>query len=169
MPSVAQLNAMAPGDAEREFMRCCGSGQWARAMAARRPFASPKELMSSADSEFALMQRRDLMEAFGHHPRIGERTGERAAATGTEAWSKGEQAGAASADAEMQRALIEGNRAYEVRFGHVFLVCATGKSAGEMLGALRSRLKNDADSEYREASEQLRLIARVRLEKLLSS
>src|SRR4029079_9101865 len=98
-------------------------------------------------------------EAFAAHPRIGEKGGR---------WSQQEQAGARGADAEILADLAEANRLYESRFEHIFIVCATGKSAEEMLGLLRARLDNNPETELRVAAEEQRKITSLRLEKLLA-
>ncbi len=160
-----ELNAMTSKDAQGAFLRCCGSQAWARRMAALRPFAHEKDVYSAALREWGALGREDWLEAFEHHPRIGERSMERAGATAD--WAKQEQAGAASASRETFRLLEEGNRAYEQKFGHVYLVCASGKTAEQMLAILESRLGNDATTELRIAAEQQSEITRLRLERLL--
>jgi allantoicase len=155
---VRWLNAKTPEVFEERVLPCCGSRAWAAGLGEKRPFASFEGLLRSADDVWAGLAPRDRLETFAAHPRIGER--------GT-AWSAGEQAGAASAGGDVLRKLEGGNRAYEERFGHVFLINATGKDAEEMLEALDRRLGNDAESELAEASEQQRQITRLRLEKLV--
>jgi OHCU decarboxylase len=129
-------------------------------MAARRRGSDPDQLAAAADEVWKGLGADDWGEAFAAHPRIGDR------ATSSR-WSTQEQAGAADADAEVQRALLEGNTAYEDRFGHVFLIRATGRSAPEMLSALQERLANDPDTELTVAAEQQAEITRLRLDKLL--
>ena len=153
------LNAL-PADAfEAEVVTCCGSAAWVRAMREARPFADVGALLDASDAAWRGLSREDRLEAFAAHPRIGDREGS--------SWSRGEQSGTASAADEVLAELEAGNREYEERFGHVFLINATGKSAPEMLGSLRSRLGNGADAELDEASEQQRQIARLRLDKLV--
>lgn len=162
---VERLNALPRGEALEALLRCCGSSRWAEAMVAQRPFAGRNALFAAAESEWWGLDPADWLEAFSHHPRIGERpTGSGGAA----AWARQEQAGASSASAETARRLEELNREYERRFGHVYLVCATGKTADQMLAILELRLTNDAVKELREAAEQQRQITRLRLERLLS-
>lgn len=153
------LNARTPAAAEAALLDCCGSTAWAQKLAARRPFADPEALLRTADEVWAALGPDDWREAFTAHPRIGERAQGRSAA---------EQAGTAHADAATLKALAEGNRAYEQRFGHVFLIRAAGRSAGEMLAALRERLTNDPDTELRVAAGQQAEITRLRLAALLS-
>lgn len=164
---MAQLNAMDRASAVGELMRCCGCARWAGLVADARPFASREALDLAADQAFDALGEADWREAFSHHPRIGERTLERAAPTGTGEWSRREQSGMASASEAVGRELVTGNQEYEARFGHVFLICATGRSADEMLGALRARLNNDAATELRIAAGQQRLITALRIGKML--
>ncbi len=167
MSALAHLNALPDDEAERELLTCCGSREWARRVAAGRPYRDAEELLDEADAVWWELGPSDWLEAFRSHPRIGERKAE-AGQTGRErAWSAGEQAGMDAAAAETQRALAEGNRAYEERFGHIYIVCATGKSADEMLAILTARLRNDPETEIRAAAEEQRKITRIRLEKLL--
>ena len=156
---LAVLNARTPSVAAGLLLRCCGSSAWAAGMAARRPFRDPTELGRVADELWAALGTADHLEAFAAHPRIGERSAAR--------WSSQEQAGAAASDTATLDALAEANRVYEDRFGHVFLIFATGKSATEMLSALEERLGNDAATELRIAAEEQRKITRLRLDKLL--
>jgi OHCU decarboxylase len=123
------------------------------------PFPDFDAVLEASDAAWAGLGRQDRLEAFAAHPRIGDRQGS--------AWSRQEQAETATADEEVLRALAEGNRAYEGRFGHVFLINATGRGPEGMLAELRRRMGNDADAELEEAAEQQRQIARIRLEKLV--
>jgi allantoicase len=156
---VRWLNAKTPELFEERVLACCGSRAWASRLQAARPFATFEALLQTADDVWAGLPPDDRREAFAAHPRIGERVGS--------AWARDEQAGAAVASDEIVRALEAGNREYEERFGQVFLINATGKTAEEMLEALRERLGNDADAELAEAAEQQRQITRIRLEKLV--
>ncbi len=163
-PSI--LNDASADDAHAMLLRCCGSTRWAFAMSERRPFDDT--LFTVADEEFAQLTRPDWLEAFAAHPRIGDIDGLRAKYASTATWSLGEQSGAANADEQTLHDLAAGNRDYEARFGHIFIVYATGKSAGEMLTLLRQRLPNDADTELAIAAAEQVKITRLRLEKLLS-
>ncbi len=169
MNGLARLNALPADDAERELLTCCGSRAWAWQMADARPFPDADALLARADSAWWKLDEADWREAFRSHPRIGERTAQ-AGQTGREqAWSASEQAGMTAAADATRDALAEGNRAYEARFGHIYIVCATGRSADEMLALLQSRLENDADTELRVAAEEQRKITRIRLRKLLDA
>ncbi len=156
---VRWLSALSPDAFEREILPCCGSTAWARAMREARPFADFPSLLEASDAAWRGLSREDRLEAFAAHPRIGDRGGS--------AWSRGEQSGATSAGEDVLAELEAGNRAYEDRFGHVFLIDATGKTAREMLGTLRDRLGHEPEAELDEAAEQQRLITRRRLEKLV--
>jgi OHCU decarboxylase len=165
---LADLNALAAGAADAEFLRCCGSSSWARQMTARRPFASAEAMDTAADTIWRSLDRADWLEAFAAHPRIGAGKVGRVLsdpAPGAD-WSDAEQAGVADAADEMKRRLAKANRAYEARFGYIFIVCATGKTAGEMLALLEQRLRHDAGEELPVAVEEQRKITQLRLRKL---
>ena len=151
--------------AVQEVLPCNGSRAWAKTLSATRPCAVAETLFRSADEVWRALRLEDWQEAFTSHPRLGE-SHARVADVRSLQWSAEEQS--ASGDVQMVReALAEGNRLYEARFGRVFLVCATGKSAAEMLAILRARLGNDAETELREAAEQQRRITQLRLRKWL--
>jgi 2-oxo-4-hydroxy-4-carboxy-5-ureidoimidazoline decarboxylase len=145
---------------------CCAARRWAMEVAAKRPFADEEELFTTADNVWATMQESDWMEAFQAHPRIGERKAVHASAQST-AWSRQEQSSAESAQAEILSELVEGNARYEELYGFTYIVCATGKTAEEMLDILRRRLTSDRETELREAAEQQRQITQIRLRKWL--
>ncbi|HEY7863424.1 MAG TPA: 2-oxo-4-hydroxy-4-carboxy-5-ureidoimidazoline decarboxylase [Thermoanaerobaculia bacterium] len=155
-----KFNALSPEEAEAQLRRCGGSGQWARAMSAERPFPTPEAAWEAADRAWNGLDREGWLEAFRSHPRIGDRR-----VSGREAE---EQAGASSASQQVSDALARGNRAYEERFGHIYIVFASGKSAEEMLRLLEERLGNDPDTELAAAAAEHRKITRLRLEKLLA-
>jgi 2-oxo-4-hydroxy-4-carboxy-5-ureidoimidazoline decarboxylase len=138
-------------------------------MEGRRPFADAKALLASADEVWASLGPVDWKEAYAHHPRIGDKQALRERFAATRQWAAGEQAGVSGASESVLDALAEGNRDYESRFGHIFIVCATGKSAEEMLALLRARLGNDPKTEERIAAAEQAKITRIRLEKLLAS
>ena len=156
---VRWLNALATDAFEREVLSCCGSRAWAKTLGETRPLADFSALLETSDAVWGGLGPEDRREAFAAHPRIGERSGS--------AWAETEQSGTASASQETLVALETGNREYEERFGHVFLINATGKTADELLEALWRRLSNDPESELREAAEQQRQITRIRLDKLV--
>jgi 2-oxo-4-hydroxy-4-carboxy-5-ureidoimidazoline decarboxylase len=162
------LNGLPLEEAQAEFLRCCGSHRWAQAMARARPFSSEASVYAKAGELWSQTTPEDWREAFTHHPRIGDvsKLRERFKATG--AWSEQEQKGVQGAGDEVLHALAAGNREYEARFGFIFLICATGKSAQEILGHLRERLNNPPQLELRIAAGEQAQITRLRLEKLLT-
>jgi OHCU decarboxylase len=160
--TLDDLNRLDRASAEAELLRCCGSTRWAQAMAAARPFASVDALMRAADAVWASLDPADWLEAFAAHPKIGGKS--EGAKPG---WSGEEQAGVRSATDEVRSRLADRNREYDTRFGYIFIVCATGKSAGEMLAMLEQRLTNDAATELRLAAEEQRKITRLRIGKLV--
>jgi len=167
VPVDAWLNARSAEEARAALTRCCGSARWVEAMLARRPFSSPAALHREAEDIWAGLGRDDQLEAFAHHPAIAAGDAELRARAGAAAdWSKQEQSGAAGADAATLAALRARNIEYRQRFGFVFLVCATGKSAAEMLALVEERLKNDPDTELRVAAAEQAKITRLRLERL---
>ncbi len=142
------------------FLRCCGSSRWASAMTAERPFDGVDALLSRAGSIWASLESTDWLEAFAAHPRIGE---QRSGAS----WAIAEQSGMASADAPTKARMAQLNAEYQARFGYIFIVCATGKSADEMMRSLQERLAHDADRELRVAADEQRKITALRLAKLV--
>jgi len=166
--TLAELNALPATEAEAAFLACCGSTRWARDMASRRPYADVEALTAAADEAWWSLDPADWDQAFRAHPRIGERKAAPAQGARAAAWSSQEQAGAASAGGDVAAALAEGNQAYEARFGRIYIVCATGKTAEEMLAILRARLANDDATELRAAAAEQAKITKLRLEKLLA-
>jgi 2-oxo-4-hydroxy-4-carboxy-5-ureidoimidazoline decarboxylase len=167
MPSahaLAQFNSLPQIDAERELQACCAAPAWARGVASGRPYADVDGLLEAADDGLRRLEWPEVEAALSAHPRIGQRSAGRERDA---VWSRREQAGVDPADAETVAALREANEAYEQRFGHVFLIFATGKSAGEMLSAARERLNHDAETEHQVVRGELRKITRLRLERLL--
>ena len=160
------LNGLPESDSRAELLRCCASTRWSAAMVAARPFASDAAVLAAADRAWWALGPEDWLEAFAAHPRIGDRASPDARHATTREWSRREQAGAATPDEEVRAALAAGNAEYERRFGHVFLIRATGRSAEEILAALRRRLGNDPDKELREAAGEQAEITRLRLERL---
>ena len=160
MLNLVDLNSLPDDGARAEFLRCCGSRKWADLMVLQRPFKNKEAVFSAADAVWAKTDESDWLEAFSSHPRIG--------GTSTNAWAKNEQSSVASADKAVLDALAQGNADYEAKFGHIYIVCATGKSAAAMLDLLKSRLGNDPKAEKRIAAAEQAKITKIRLEKLLS-
>lgn len=148
---------------ERELLACCASARWAGEMAAHQPYHDLETMGRVSDTVLTALPWTEVLAALSAHPRIGER----AAGDSREAsWSRTEQS-AAIADAGGAAELREANIEYEKRFGHVFLICATGLSAGEVLAALRQRLSSDPETEQQVVRDELRKIVRLRLAKLV--
>ncbi len=165
--TLAEFNALDSASAKQELLRCCGCGRWADGVATARPFKDKESLFAAADAAWAQTAEKEWLEAFSHHPRIGGKDALREKFAATKSWAQGEQAGAAAANEATLDALAAGNEDYEAKFGHIFIVCATGKSAAEMLDLLKSRLPNDARSEIRLAAAEQHKITKIRLEKLI--
>jgi 2-oxo-4-hydroxy-4-carboxy-5-ureidoimidazoline decarboxylase len=153
--SLASFNAAATEDAVAVMMSCCSAKRFAAAMAAGRPYPSLAAVEDAITAAFGSLDWADVLEAIAGHPRIGARASGQSAA---------EQSGVADSS---RAALADGNRDYEERFGHVFLICATGLSGEEMLAALRERLGNDPLTERTVATSQLRKITVLRVRKAL--
>jgi OHCU decarboxylase len=166
--TLAELDALPAEAAEAHLLACCGSRAWARAVAERRPYSGIGALLDAADAAWWALPPAAWLEAFRAHPRIGERKAEAPQDARAQGWSAGEQAGVDAAEEETRRALAEGNRAYERRFGHIYIVCASGRTADEMLALLTQRLENEPAEELRVAAEEQRKITRLRLKKLLA-
>ena len=161
------LNGLPAEDARAALARCCGASAWITAMLARRPFASSAALHAAADEIWARLGRSDILEAFAHHPQIGANLDElRARFAATSAWATQEQGGVALAHESVLSALRAGNLAYQQRFGYIFIVCASGKSAAEMLALLQARLPNPPERELGLAAAEQAKITHLRLDKL---
>lgn len=158
---LTALNDCAPETARAQFRRCCDSSKWVHRMEQARPFSDVAELESIANRIWASCSREDWLEAFSAHSKIGGQMGNR--------WTRQEQSGIAMATPPVLEAFAVANRAYEARFGFTFIVCATDKSAAEMLVLLNQRLGNSVEDELQDAAEQQRLILQLRLRKLLST
>ncbi len=156
-----QLNTLSKAAAEAALLTCCASKRWATAMSASRPYPSPQSLFSRAEELWWTLEESDWEEAFAAHPRIGDRDG-------ADPTARREQSGVTGARPELLSALADANRRYEERFDRVFLICATGRSAAEMLTALEQRLANDDAFELRAAATEQAKITRLRLERLLA-
>ena len=169
-PGLAKLNAMSLDDARAAFKRCCGSSQWANAMAAHRPFEDVPALQRIGERIWWSLGEADYREAFAAHPKIGSQTppAEKSADPETTGrWSRDEQKSTASAAQTTLQELAHANRAYEEKHGFIFIVCATGRSADAMLDDLRKRLTGSQADELRTAAEEQAKITRLRLAKLM--
>ena len=159
--TLVELNRLPEARAEAEFMRCCASHRWAHLMAAERPFTGVSVMAAVAQRLWWSLAAADWLEAFAAHPRIGEQT--------TSGWSAQEQARAMETGNDVRVRLAAGNRAYEKRFGYTFIVCATNKSAEEMLAILEQRLHNEPADELQIAADEQRKITELRLNKQITT
>jgi 2-oxo-4-hydroxy-4-carboxy-5-ureidoimidazoline decarboxylase len=166
---LARWSSLDPIAAAREILPCCGSQAWAAEMAARRPITDEATLSLVSDAVWMALPKSAWQEAFDSHPRIGQQKAEGDATARSLAWSSNEQSAAMSPDEAVKQALAEGNRLYEERFGRIFIVCASGRSATEILSILKLRINNDPRTELREAAEQQRQITQLRLHKWLEA
>ena len=170
--TLESLNALPAGEASQEFLKCCGSLRWANAMSKRRPYENLEQLTRAASDVWWSLTHADWLEAFRSHPPIGKKAGEKKAADRvakqSQQWSGQEQSGIDEGNRNTIDALARLNREYEEKFGFIFIVCATGKSAGEMLAILRERLPNEIDTELDIAAAEQAKITELRLKKLVN-
>ena len=153
--TLSEFNSLSDGRAREELMKVCGSREWARAMEDARPFESQEESQSAAQICWDNLSRENRLEAFAAHPRIGQKSASQ--------WSQQEQSGVHGED--VTKLLIEGSK-YEERFKHVFLICATGKGATDILAALKTRMSNTPEQEYQIACSEQAKIMQLRMIKL---
>ncbi|MEH6582963.1 MAG: 2-oxo-4-hydroxy-4-carboxy-5-ureidoimidazoline decarboxylase [Halioglobus sp.] len=165
--SIEQVNQAARDDACHMFRQCCTSDSWIQRMVSARPFNSEQALREAADTNWRGLADEDYLQAFDGHPKIGDVGSLKAKYANTKELAAGEQSSVNVASDEIIQALADGNTAYEDKFGFIFIVCATGKSASEMLDLLEARLPNDRKQELANAAEEQRKIFHIRLEKLL--
>jgi OHCU decarboxylase len=165
--NLAWLNELPRDEAESVFRDCCGSSAWARKMAAERPFSMLESLFETAETVWFSLKPVDWLEAFAAHPKIGSKKASPTQQKAAAAWSQGEQSGVETAADAVRDELAEVNRLYQDKFGFIFIVCASGKTADEMLAICRARLGNSAETELRIAAEEQRKITEIRLSKLL--
>lgn len=162
-PAVGRLNSMSRPELTDTLLLACQSRRWAERVGAARPFTNEQHLLHEADRVWQELDPADWLEALHGHPRIGEDGGS------SQEFSTAEQAGMADADQSVRAAIAEGNRVYEARFGHVFLISAAGRSPQDILANLQARLNNDATLEVQIAAQEHRRITRLRLQQLLAS
>lgn len=166
--TLAELNHLDRPALAEQLRKCCGSGAWVARMLDVFPVADPATLFDQADAIWDGLTEADWREAFTHHPKIGDLSALKEKFASTSAWASGEQGRVAQASDATLQALAAGNEDYEQKFGYIFIVCATGKSADEMLHLLQARLPHDPAREIRVAAAEQRKITRIRLEKLLA-
>jgi len=166
--TLSDLNALPPAARVEALRTCCGSVVWAETMNQLFPFATADKLYAAADAIWDSLTETDWREAFAHHPKIGDMDALREKFASTAAWAAGEQGAVQQASEATLQGLKAGNEAYERHFGYIFIVCATGKSAGEMLALLQARLLHSPAQEIHVAMAEQAKITRLRLEKLLA-
>lgn len=166
--TLEELNHLPVLEAQEEFMKCCGSTNWAKKVTSKRPFSTQKELLIYADKAWVGCNEQDGLEAFSHHPKIGDLKQLEKKFPNTSQWSGNEQKSIKTASKEILESLAQLNAEYENKFGFIFIVCATGKSAWEMLELLKARSSNARDTEIRIAMEEQGKITQIRLNELLS-
>jgi 2-oxo-4-hydroxy-4-carboxy-5-ureidoimidazoline decarboxylase len=164
--TLEQFNSLSIAEARENLFRCCGSTNWVNELMRFFPFNSNEELLQKSDAIWESCDEGDFLEAFSHHPKIGQSPEKKHESTSQ--WASGEQTGMKSAAEKIRNDLADGNYHYEKKFGYIYIVCATGKSAEEMLDILNERLKNDPKKEMRIAAAEQNKITHIRLEKLLS-
>lgn len=170
--TLHELNILSQPQLKEELSKCCGSSAWVKMMMTYFPADDLVELLEDAENMWYQCNEEDWKEAFIHHPKIGdvESLTKKFASTAHPTaigWASGEQSGVKAASKQTIEALAEGNRQYEKKFGYIFIVCATGKSAEEMLEILQSRLPNNPEDEIQLAAEEQNKITKLRIEKLL--
>lgn len=162
------LNSLTPDAARHELLKCCGSQRWATTVEQARPYASVEELIRRSGEIWSALEREDWLEAFRSHPKIGEKKASKTVAPESQQWSAQEQRGVENASPAVAGKLATLNLDYEQKFGFIFIVCATGKSSGEILALLEQRLANDPAAELPIAAAEQAQITQLRLRKLLS-
>lgn len=165
--SLAQLNKLRVDDAAEALRQCCAAKAWVERMVASRPYPSLAAVLQQADAHWAHMDEANLLEAFSAHPQIGNVATLRAKYANTKQLAAGEQSAVSAADETTLQALARDNAAYLEKFGFIFIVCASGKSAAQMLALLQARLPNSRAEELKNATEEQRKITALRLRKLI--
>jgi OHCU decarboxylase len=165
--NLAELNELPRDAALKTMLACCGSRRWAEAMTDARPFRSLEHLFHEAEEAWFSLPTADHLEAFAAHPKIGDSQPAASQQERSADWSLGEQSGVEDAEQTTRAELAEVNRLYHEKFGFIFIVCATGKSADEMLAIAKARVRNSVETELKIAAEEQNKITRIRLEKLL--
>mmetsp|Transcript_23232 Transcript_23232/g.46628 ORF Transcript_23232/g.46628 Transcript_23232/m.46628 type:complete len:175 (-) Transcript_23232:123-647(-) len=163
--AMQRINALSEADAVAAFKACCGCVKYATAMAAARPFADAEAMKSRSDQIWSECGREEILEAFLAHPKIGD---SKAAAQHGGKWASNEQKGMSSASETTAAAMAKGNADYEAKMGFRYIVCATGKSAEEMLGILQARVGNTPEQELANGAAEQNKITHLRLNKLLA-
>ena len=165
--TLESLNALTFSDANEQFETCCGAANWVEKMNQNRPFQNKDDLYQKAESIWYSLSSKDWLEAFTHHPKIGDIDSLRKKFHNTKSISENEQSGVNDAAESTLKDLAESNQLYQDKFGFIFIVCATGKSADEMLALIKIRLNNNVNAEMLNAAKEQNKITQLRLEKLL--
>lgn len=165
--TLHEFNILPKEKLVEELTKCCGSSAWVNKMLPFIPADDLVELLEDAEEQWWKCSEADWKEAFAHHPKIGDIESLKKKFTSTALWASGEQSGVNAATGETIKALAEGNRLYEEKFGYIFIICATGKSAYEMLQLLQKRLQNDRTTEIQIAADEQNKITKLRIEKML--
>jgi 2-oxo-4-hydroxy-4-carboxy-5-ureidoimidazoline decarboxylase len=165
--TLESLNSLTISDANEQFETCCGAANWVEKMNQNRPFQNKDDLYQKAESIWYSLSSKDWLEAFTHHPKIGNIDSLRKKFHNTKSISEDEQSGINDAAESTLKDLAESNQLYQDKFGFIFIICATGKSAGEMLALIKIRLNNNANAEMLNAAKEQNKITQLRLEKLL--
>jgi 2-oxo-4-hydroxy-4-carboxy-5-ureidoimidazoline decarboxylase len=172
--TLHELNTLPAPQLKEELMKCCGSSAWVNKMLPFFPADDLVELLEDAEEQWYLCSEDDWKEAFAHHPKIGDVESLKKKFASTVhpiamGWASAEQSGVNTASQKTIEALAEGNKQYEKKFGYIFIVCATGKSAEDMVAILQSRLPNNPNEEIEIAADEQNKITKLRLEKLLDT
>ena len=165
--TIEALNTLTPSEANKQFELCCGASNWVEKMNQNRPFHDKSEVYQQAESIWFSLSSEDWLEAFTHHPKIGDIDSLRKKFHNTKSISKNEQSGVNDAEKSTLNNLAKSNQLYEDKFGFIFIVCATGKSADEMLALIKMRLNNNAEIEMQYAAKEQNKITQLRLKTLL--
>lgn len=167
--TIEELNKLGKQEAFDELFKCCGCSIWAKNLVDFRPFKSKADLFRLSDMIWTSCDEEEVMEAFSHHPKIGDIKSLEKKFASTKEWASGEQAGVNVATQQVLQELADANEAYEKKFGYIFIVCATGKTADEMLSLLKARLLNEPEDELRIAKGEQNKITHIRLDKLIAA
>ena len=165
--TLHDLNTLPVQQLREELLKCCGSSAWVDKMVPFFPAEDLVEILEDAEEQWYKCSIEDWKEAFTHHPRIGDVESLKKKFASTAQWASAEQGGVNTASQQTIGTLAKANAEYEKKFGYIFIVCATGKSAEEMLGMLQSRLLNSPKDEIEIAADEQNKITKLRLEKLL--
>ncbi|GAA4354391.1 2-oxo-4-hydroxy-4-carboxy-5-ureidoimidazoline decarboxylase [Hymenobacter saemangeumensis] len=167
--TLQQLNTLPKPALAEELTKCCGATNWVNSMCEIFPVADEQTLFDKAKAIWYNLSEADWREAFTHHPKIGDVNSLKEKFASTSKWAEGEQGAVKQAGQQTLEDLAKGNEAYEQKFGYIFIVCATGKTAEEMLELLQTRLPNSPEEEIKIAMGEQDKITRIRLEKLLAA